>query len=209
MTSSLLHLRREIDAIIEETIIGQPRSQQRAIGPSQLGIPCDMSVEEWRGIPGVEWAYEVSSHGRVRSLDRYVPMAPSGKLRFHRGRILAQNTVGADRGYLGLTIAGRPGKQRVHRLVAEAFLGLGFPGDERDVDHLDENKLNNRVDNLEVVTHAENMARYSDRKSECNKGHALTPENTYRNPQGYGRCRTCMREHDRRRDAAGRGRKHG
>lgn len=157
-------------------------------------------MEEWRAIPGVD-GYEVSSLGRVRSLDRYLPSGhPSGGLRFHAGRILSATAIGSDgTGYLGVTVRGLPGKSKVHRLVAAAFLGLDLKSD-LEVDHLNENKGDNRVENLEVVTHAENLARYSARRTHCNKGHELTAENTYRNARGHRRCRECMRMHDKARN---------
>lgn len=96
-------------------------------------------VEEWRAIKGYGGAYEVSSEGRVRSL------------RFNKIKILKQMTnAGRYNGYAVVTLYDenhRGKKLKVHRLVAEAFL----PNPERypSINHKDEEKTNNNVNNLE------------------------------------------------------------
>lgn len=104
--------------------------------------------------------YEVSNRGRVRSKDRHVK---DGAL-FVRGKIL--KLVNA-RGYRRVGIADpsfnrKPGPRNdyikcffVHRLVAEAFLGL-MPKDGMVVDHINGCKHDNRVENLRWVTQSEN-----------------------------------------------------
>lgn len=67
--------------------------------------------------------------------------------------------VDNGQGYLRVQLRGI-GKKLVHRLVAEAF--LPNPNGKEQVNHLDGNKSNNRVDNLEWATHQENMA-HADR----------------------------------------------
>ena len=94
--------------------------------------------EEWRPVVGFEHLYEVSNHGRVRRIQR--PMRPG---RLH--------------GYLFVTLS-RKGvytKGSIHRLVAEAFIGP-IPG-KMEVNHLNGVRDDNRVENLEIVTHAENV----------------------------------------------------
>lgn len=117
-------------------------------------------AEEWRPLPGWEETYEVSSLSRIRSLDRFVRCAGSPG-RDHRrevkGRILKQ-IVGA-RGYLSVLLKdaerGKSKRMRVHRAVAIAFIPSenGRPY----VNHIDHNKLNNAIENLEWCTHAENL----------------------------------------------------
>ncbi len=109
------------------------------------------SVEEWRDVPGLEGKYQASSLGRIRSLDRLVPTCYGAK-RTVRGRVLSSRP-GAS-GYVRIP----PkvfGTQFVHRLVAMAFIPNphGLPV----INHIDGNKANNRVENLEWCTQADNL----------------------------------------------------
>lgn len=99
-------------------------------------------IEEWRPVPGYEGLYEVSSYGRVRSLDRYVKTC-YGSYRLHKGKVLSPG-IRPD-GYLVVSLQYR--MFRVHRLVAEAF--IPNPDNLPQVNHKDEDKSNNRFDNLE------------------------------------------------------------
>lgn len=101
-----------------------------------------MTEEIWRPVVGYEGLYEVSSYGRVRSLDRYDSMN-----RFLRGRILRLFTDGL--GYLSahLSSNGKVKSFLVHRLVAQAF--IPNPDNLPQVNHIDENPSNDNVDNLE------------------------------------------------------------
>lgn len=101
-------------------------------------------IEEWRPIEGYEGLYEVSSYGRVRSLDRYV----KGKgYRLHKGKVLIP--VKSKLGYLQLNLYynGKRHQSKIHRLVAQAF--LPNPDNLPMINHKDEDKTNNNVDNLE------------------------------------------------------------
>ena len=99
-------------------------------------------MEEWRPVVGYEGLYEVSNTGQVRSLDKY-----DTKGRFLRGKTL--KLLECTNGYLmiGLNKNGIRKVYLVHRLVAEAFIER-FDG-LYEVNHKDENKKNNSVDNLE------------------------------------------------------------
>ena len=100
-----------------------------------------MTEEIWRPVVGYEGLYEVSNTGRVRSLDRYVR-----RNYFKKGRILKLND---RRGYLfvELCLNNKTKNFSVHRLVAQAF--IPNPDNLPQVNHIDEDKLNNRVENLE------------------------------------------------------------
>lgn len=99
-------------------------------------------IEEWRPVIGYEGLYEVSSYGRVRSLDKYDSMN-----RFLRGRILRLFTDGL--GYLRAQLYSNSKRKSflVHRLVAQAF--IPNPDNLPQVNHRDENPSNDNVDNLE------------------------------------------------------------
>lgn len=102
--------------------------------------------EIWRDVVGYEGLYEVSNLGNVRSLFRYKKQ-------------LKWNVLGS--GYASVQLFKEKVGTRllVHRLVAKAFLPNldGLPV----VNHKDENKLNNNVDNLEWCTQQYNLA-YND-----------------------------------------------
>lgn len=102
--------------------------------------------EIWKDIQGYEGLYQVSNLGRIRSLDRYVHH-PKGGERLSKGQIIKPGAT--RKGYLFVTLAKenevRP--KRINRLVAEAF--LPNPQNLEVVNHKDENKANNTVDNLE------------------------------------------------------------
>lgn len=105
-----------------------------------------MDDEAWLPIDGYEGYYEVSNLGRVRSLPRVVTMS-NGVKRKTAGKILTLVRYGNGYQAVRLTRNNVPDSRSVHRLVAEAFI----PNDEGlpEVNHKDENKHNNRADNLE------------------------------------------------------------
>lgn len=99
-----------------------------------------MIEEIWKDIEGYEGIYQVSNLGRVK--------------RVTTGRILKSYK---DRGgYLRVDLckSGKRKNHKIHRLVAQAF--IPNPDNKLQVNHIDENKTNNSVDNLEWVTAKEN-----------------------------------------------------
>lgn len=129
--------------------------------------------EEWKDIKGFEGIYQVSNYGIIKSLDRY-----DSRNRFRKGRImpLLLNTDGYFQ--LKLCKDGRYNTVAVHRIVAKHFLEYPIDGKIYEVNHIDRDRTNNRVDNLEYLTHKENVrhssitgsySRFGDRNSRAVK----------------------------------------
>lgn len=119
------------------------------------------AVEEWRPVKGFEGLYEVSSLGRVRSLDRLI-VRSDGQSYIKHGQILTLTPNIGRRGYLRVALS-KGHKQykhfEVHRLVALHFVDGYQPG--LVVNHKNEIKTDNRADNLEWCTYKYNL-NYSD-----------------------------------------------
>lgn len=103
--------------------------------------------EVWKPVVGYEGLYEVSNTGKVRSLY---------DARWDKYRVKELKPLNNSRGYL-MVFLYKDGERKmhtVHKLVMAAFVGPRPEG--YDINHIDEDKTNNRVDNLEYCTHREN-----------------------------------------------------
>ena len=107
----------------------------------------------WKPVVGFENMFEVSDDGRVRSLDRTVYYKQFQKYKFIAGK---EKKLSLSNGYyvVNLNADGKRNVRPVHRLVAQAFIDnpLNLPC----VNHIDGDKTNNNVSNLEWVTYGEN-----------------------------------------------------
>ena len=110
-------------------------------------------MEEWRNIKGYENLYQISNLGRVKTLPR--------KNRKTKEKIMKLRKDKDGYLRLGLHKEGKQTTHQVHRLVAEAF--LENPNNYECVNHKDENKQNNKIENLEWCTRAYNNT-YGTRK---------------------------------------------
>lgn len=111
-------------------------------------------MEEWKDIKGYEGLYQVSNEGRVKSLGRYIKSRGNGKS-WRNERILKLKTDKYGYSVVGLTsYEGVMKWKKVHRLVAEAFI----PNTDNlpQVNHKNEDKTLNIVENLEWCTQAYN-----------------------------------------------------
>ncbi|MGN1298135.1 MAG: NUMOD4 domain-containing protein [Clostridia bacterium] len=135
--------------------------------------------EVWKDIDGYEGLYQVSNLGRVKSFDRYVKNKMSNK-NIKKGRVLRPCV--SKYGYLNVNLVkNTKGKtSAIHRLVAIAF--IENPENKLCVNHIDGNKKNNNVYNLEWVTHSENnihAIKTGLRKKMKGKNHYKRPVNQY------------------------------
>ena len=94
--------------------------------------------ETWKEVPETNGEYFISNYGSVLSL------------KWNKRKIL-KNTI-THYGYYQVVLNGKP--YRVHRLVAIAF--INNTDNKKDVNHIDGNKLNNHVSNLEWCSNKEN-----------------------------------------------------
>lgn len=144
-------------------LLGCTREQleDRKFKEKELGPDWEMPLqEEWKAITGYEGLYEISNFGRVKSLNRLDSM----------GRVV-EETIKAQHigttGYPAITL-NKDGKKKtkvVHQLVAESFLGHIPDSYNGVINHIDNIKTNNRLDNLEVVS-----SRYNTQYSKSTEG---------------------------------------
>ena len=108
--------------------------------------------EIWKDIEGYEGLYQVSSHGRVKSLEReYTQWNGSAQITRHTKEKIRGQFIERD-GYAQVVLSkdGHAFTRRVHRLVAKAF--IPNPDNLPFVNHKDETPSNNHVENLEWCT---------------------------------------------------------
>ena len=109
-----------------------------------------MKAEEIKWIEGYEGMYIITSYGRVYSVvrrDKYCRISGGGEIK--------QALTATGYHFVSLYKKGKGVQEYVHQLVARAF--IPNPENKNCVDHIDNNKSNNNVDNLRWVTHKENM----------------------------------------------------
>lgn len=109
-----------------------------------------MISAEWRPVPFAD-GYEVSNFGDVRSISRTI-IRKDGKPYPVKGKLLKQRT------YNYATVDLKIGSPvTVHRIVASAFLGLDYSDKKVQVNHIDGNRLNNMLLNLELCDASYNV----------------------------------------------------
>lgn len=113
----------------------------------------DMSKEIWKPVVGYEGMYEVSNYGRIKSMP---------KKTYKSIRIL-HPYINIVHGYVEVSLYkdGKAKMHRVHKLVMEAFTDYRSMGTASGIgiDHIDGNKTNNRLDNLQVMSNADNLRK--------------------------------------------------
>lgn len=157
------------------------------------------SPEEWRPVPGWEGIYEVSNHGRVRSMARVV-IGRDGREMRYRTTVLTPSLDPSGYPRINLYRNKTVRRYGVHRLVLAAFVGPCPDGME--VLHGDGNPGNSHLVNLSYGTSSENTldtvahgTHNNARKTECPQGHSLVVENLKPGTLKLGRrdCLACAR----------------
>lgn len=146
-----------------------------------------MSKEIWKEIPGYEGVHWVSDRGRIWTVFRWVAMFNGARCKYGGFR----KPGGKKKSYLWIELdrfsRGRP----VHRIVWEAFRGPIPEG--KEINHRNGKKRDNRISNLEVVTHSENMKHAYDnglipsRKGEGNTKAKLTEKQVRKIREEFGK----------------------
>ena len=121
-------------------------------------------VEEFRKIKDYQ-NYEISNLGRVKSLSRNVW---NGKTYYNIKEKILVNRLDSHNYYI-VTLLNKNGKKtfKVHKLVAISFLNHKPNGYESVIDHIDNNRLNNKLDNLQITTQRKNSSK--DKKNKSSK----------------------------------------
>ena len=112
-----------------------------------------MTKEVWRDVKGYEGLYQVSSDGRVKSLERKF-IDKIGRERYVKECILKSAIDRYGYPLVSLYAGGKQKMHTVHRLVCEAF--HENPDNKPQVNHINEIKTDNRASNLEWATAREN-----------------------------------------------------
>ncbi len=140
--------------------------------------------EIWKDIPGYEGLYQASSFGRFKSLERIVKHSNrvcvrSEKIKLGglaKGDIYRRVVIGDNKHY------------GVHQLVAMCFLDHVPDGMNIVVDHIDDNTLNNRLDNLQIISNRDNLVKSIDKsKTKSNFTGVFPSGNKWRSRIQIGR----------------------
>ena len=138
-------------------------------------------MEAYKDVVGYEGLYQVSNLGNVKSLDR------TFGTRIFKSK-QKKLSIG-NHGYLvtNLMKNGKTSTKLIHDLVARAFLGHNTFGHSIEINHINENKFDNSVDNLELLVVSEHKFKTWSKKTllteEEKKERKSAANRAYRNKQ--------------------------
>lgn len=123
-------------------------------------------LEIWKPIKGYEGIYEFSNLNNVKSLSRIIKKKNGAVINL-KEKILKQTF---NKGYykVGLYLNGELSNLGIHQLVAMEHLGHTVCGLKLVVDHINEIKTDNRIENLQIITQRENIIKsLAKRNMQC------------------------------------------
>lgn len=124
--------------------------------------------EIFKDIPGYDGLYQVSNLGRVKSLPKKMF---SGTIHYIRKEKILDPSKDIKGYFVTCLRKNNKGKiQKIHQLVAMAFLGHTPCGMKLVIDHINDNKLDNRAENLQIVTNRFNTFKTQGKYSSKYKG---------------------------------------
>ena len=120
-------------------------------------------IEIWKDIPGFKGLYQASNQGRIRSLDKKVKYKNTSGTALRKGKVLSPKTT--NTGYLEVVLMKNLVRynKRVHRLIALTF--IPNPNGYNIINHINENKKDNSVENLEWCTIKQNSEAYTCKRN--------------------------------------------
>jgi hypothetical protein len=126
--------------------------------------------EIWKDIPDYEGLYQVSNLGRVKSLPKQW-ISGNGAIRIQLNEIIMSQSISKS-GYYRIVLNnyGKAKCYKIHQLVAMAFLGHKLCGMKMVIDHINDDKTDNRLENLQIVTNRFNAFKTQNNYSSKYKG---------------------------------------
>lgn len=108
--------------------------------------------ETWKDIPNYKGKYQASTLGRIRNT--------------YTGKISFGNLYKAHK-YLQITLTNKKGQRtyKIHQLIAQTFLDKDYRKKGFDCDHIDNNPINNKISNFQLLTHRQNISKNTNPKS--------------------------------------------
>lgn len=119
--------------------------------------------EVWLPVKGYEGIYEVSNFGKVKRVSRFRGVNKA----YLNGYCLKPKDNGKGYYRIKLTVNNKSRRVMLHRIIAEAF--IPNPENKPVVNHIDLNKKNNRIENLEWCTQKDNIIHYHSNKKRIEK----------------------------------------
>lgn len=130
--------------------------------------------EEWRDVVGYEGLYQVSSFGRVKSLYRLVPTSRGDGLRPVSSKVLKPSLTKSGYYFVNLCKNNKTKCFDIHKLVAISFLNHKPNQNSFVVDHIDGNRTNNKVENIQILSHRDNVSKGMLLKNKTSKYTGVT-----------------------------------